>query len=63
MASSSKSLEELYARLALEEEDEEGVFVQNEEVIKQQSMYVLVGRFLTEKNVNFNAMKNVLASL
>lgn len=25
--------------------------------------HVLVGRFLTEKNINFNAMQNVMASL
>lgn len=64
MTTSSISLEELYVRLALEEEDEEGVIVPEGEAKKNKKTYVLVGRFLTErKNINFNAMKNVLASL
>lgn len=63
MATSSSSLEDLYARLAPEEEDEEGVIVSEGEVWKNQETFVLVGRFLTEKNINFNAMKNVLTSL
>lgn len=61
MASSSTNLEDLYARLSLEEE-EERVIIPEREVVKQQNTYVLVGRFL-QKNINFNAMQNILASL
>lgn len=63
MATTSTYFEELYARLALEEEEEEGVVVSEGEVRKNQKTYVLVERFSTEKNINFTAMKNVLASL
>lgn len=63
MASSSTNLEDLYARLSLEEEEDEGVIIPEGEGSKQQNTYVLVGRFLTEKNINFQAMQNVLASL
>lgn len=31
--------------------------------MEQRESYVLIGRFLTEKNINFNAMQNVLATL
>lgn len=62
MAASETSLEELYARLALEEEDDGGIVVAEGE-IKTRTTYILVGRFLTEKNINFNAMQNVIASL
>lgn len=57
------SLEELYANLSLEEDDEGGVVVGIEEVQEKKTTYVLVGRFLTEKNINFQAMQNVMASL
>ncbi|XP_074342383.1 uncharacterized protein LOC141679921 [Apium graveolens] len=63
MANTTTNLEELYARLALEEEENGGVVVGEEEVRPNRKTFVLVGRFLTEKNVNFNAMQNVLASL
>lgn len=63
MATSNESLEELYSRLALEDEGDEGILVIEGAEKQTQSTYVLVGRFLTEKNINFNAMKNVLASL
>lgn len=62
MSTSGTNLEAMYSRLTLEEE-EGWVIVTEGEVIQQQKTYVLVGRFLTEKNVNFNAMRNVLASL
>lgn len=57
MNSSTSSLEEMYARLAMEEE-EEGIDTGGDD--EQQSMrptYILV------KSVNFNAMRNVMASL
>lgn len=57
------SLEEMYAPLALEEEDGEGVIVGAMENVQQQPTFVLIGRFLTEKNINFQAMQNVLASI
>lgn len=63
MATGANDLEELYARLALEEEDDGGLTAGKEEVNTTRSKYVLIGRFLTEKNVNFNAMQNVMASL
>lgn len=62
MATRSNDLEELYARLSLEEEDDGGVIVGKEDV-NITKKYVLIGRFLTEKNINFNAMQNVIASL
>lgn len=62
MATSKSSLEELYASLSLEEEDDGGIDV-TESDIKARNTFVLVGRFLTDKNINFIAMKNVMASL
>lgn len=62
MAATKTSLEELYANLSLEEEDDGGIVVARGEV-KPRTTYVLVRRFLTEKNINFNAMQNVIASL
>lgn len=63
MSSSETNLEELYARLVEEEEDDGGVIVAESEVHPQKTTYVLVGRFLTERNIKFNAMQNVLTSL
>ncbi|XP_074346275.1 uncharacterized protein LOC141685050 [Apium graveolens] len=62
MATSKSLLEELYASLSLEEEDDGGIDVAESD-IKARNTFVLVGRFLTDKNINFNAMKNVMASL
>lgn len=62
MATKSNDLEELYARLSLEEGDDGGFIVEKGDVNKTKQ-YVLIGRFLTEKNINFNAMQNVIASL
>lgn len=58
-----KDLEEMYSRMVLEEEEEGGVVVGEEEVVKAATTYVLIGKFLTEKNINFQAMQNVLASI
>ncbi|XP_074355733.1 uncharacterized protein LOC141695383 [Apium graveolens] len=63
MSAPATSLEDLYAQLTVEDEGEGGVIVADGEVRNQQATYVLVGRFLTEKNINFKAMQNVLASL
>lgn len=57
------SLEELYAKLNMEDEEEPGVVVGVEEVQEKKNSFVLVGRFMTDKNINFQAMKNLLASL
>lgn len=62
MAASKSTPEDLYSRLSLDEEDEEGFVVANGE-IQTCTTYVLIGQFLTERNINFNAMKNVIASL
>lgn len=56
-------LEEMYARMTIEDEEEGGVTVEGEEIIENTQTFVLVGKFLTEKNINFNAMQNVMASL
>lgn len=58
-----KDLEEMYSRMMLEEDEEGGVVVGEEEVVKAATTYVLIGKFLTEKNINFQAMQNVLASI
>lgn len=63
MASNSTSLEDMYARLALDEEESGGVIEGTSEKIQQQPQFVLIGSFLTEKNINFQAMQNVLASI
>lgn len=63
MASSHGNLEEMYAILALEEEEEGGVLMGEEDVGRNDQTFVLVGRFLTERNINFPAMQNVLAAL
>ncbi|WOH11863.1 hypothetical protein DCAR_0831359 [Daucus carota subsp. sativus] len=63
MNSQMTNLEEMYARLAMEEDDTGGVIVAEGDIQQPRNTYVLVGRFLTERNINFNAMQNVLASL
>lgn len=56
--------EEMYSRMMLEEEEGGGVLIGDKEINKQSgNTFVLVGKFLTEKNINFQAMQNVLASL
>lgn len=62
MATSKASLEEMYSRLSLEEEEDGGIEVAEGD-IKARTTFVLVGSFLTERNINFNAMKNVMAAL
>ncbi|KAL8119769.1 hypothetical protein AgCh_017033 [Apium graveolens] len=53
----------MYARLAMEEEEGGGEVEGVTENVQQQPTFVLIGRFLTEKNINFQVMKNVLASI
>lgn len=63
MSSSTNSLEKMYARLAQKEEEDEVVTVGEGEQQPLRLIYTLVGKFLTEKNINFNAVRNILASL
>lgn len=65
MASNQPNLEKLYERLTIGEEDDEdnGIIVGAVEEQNKKESFLLVGRFLTEKNINFQAMQNVLASL
>lgn len=56
-------LEEMYSRMRLEEEEEGGFVVGSREVVPVANTHVLVGRFLTDKSINFQAMQNVLASI
>lgn len=60
---SKSSLEELYANLSIEEEEEHGVIVGAETIHEKKKTFMLVGRFMTDKNINFQAMQNLLASL
>lgn len=53
----------MYARLALEEEEEGRVIMGEDDVRHVTETFVLVGHFLTEKNMNFTAMQNLMASL
>lgn len=63
MAHERSNLDSLYANLTLEEEEEGGVVIGNDEIRGQKKTFVLVREFLTEKNINFHAMQNVMASL
>lgn len=63
MARSEKSLEDMYENLIIEEEEESEIVVTNTDVVEQKTTYMLVEKFLTEKNINFQAMQNLLASL
>lgn len=63
MARSEVPLEEMYANLVIDDEEEGGIIVNNNEIVAQKQIYVLVGKFLTEKNINYSAMQNVMAGL
>ncbi|KAK1394646.1 hypothetical protein POM88_013702 [Heracleum sosnowskyi] len=63
MARSEIPLEDMYANLVIDDEEDGGIIVASNEVVEQKQTYVLVGKFFTEKNINFNAMQNVMASL
>ncbi|XP_074337126.1 uncharacterized protein LOC141674299 [Apium graveolens] len=63
MERKNQSLEEMYSRITLEDEDEGGVDIGGEEGVVEAQKFILIGRFLTEKIVNFNAMQNMMASL
>lgn len=57
------SLETLYANLSIEDEEEGGIVLGREEVQEKKTTFVLIGKFLTEKNINLQAMQNVMASI
>lgn len=67
MASSSrgKNLEEAYANLSLNNDDEEGLILEGvpEATNTEGLNRCLVGRFVTNKKVNFMAMQDTLASI
>lgn len=57
-----------YAGLSIEEEDEGGLIIAGDDIddggaLKGDFRYCLVGRFLTDKVINFPAMKNTMAAL
>lgn len=56
-------LEDLYAKLTLEDEEDGGIIVEDTKVPYKNVTFILVGRFLTEENINFCATQNFLASL
>lgn len=63
MTRSEPSLEERYANLVIEDDEGAGIIIEKTEVVEAKPAFVLVGKFLTKKNINFNAMRNVIASL
>ncbi|XP_074337384.1 uncharacterized protein LOC141674572 [Apium graveolens] len=63
MENQQSNLNELYAKLTIEDEEEGGVIVGQADIAQIKESYVLIGRFLTEKSINFTAMQNVLASI
>ncbi|XP_052292008.1 uncharacterized protein At4g02000-like [Citrus sinensis] len=61
-------MNETYAALSIEEEDVGGLIITGEDVEDGKDgridfRYCLVGRFLTDKVINFPAMKNTMAAL
>lgn len=63
MEYSKASLNDLYAKLTIEDEEEGGVIVTNAGNEQEKESFVLIGHLLTEININFKEMQNVLASL
>ncbi|KAK6159165.1 hypothetical protein DH2020_006479 [Rehmannia glutinosa] len=65
MSDKSLSIDELCGRMQLEEEESGGLCLEEseEDGLTQEFRWCLVGRFLSERQVNFLAMKNTLASL
>ena len=66
--SSQSAMDEIYASLSIEEEDEGGLIIEGDDVEdgkdgKIDFRFCLVGRFLTDKVINFPAMKNTMAAL
>lgn len=63
MEHSKPALEDLYARLSIEGEDDGGFVIEETYIQPKKESYTLVGHFLTEKNIKFHAMQNVMASV
>uniref|UniRef100_A0A803QJ80 Reverse transcriptase domain-containing protein n=1 Tax=Cannabis sativa TaxID=3483 RepID=A0A803QJ80_CANSA len=69
MASSSHNIEDLerqYADIQLEEEDEGGINYEGEDRDDEDTFdarWALVGRFITDQTIDFDAMQNKLAAL
>ncbi|KAK6141825.1 hypothetical protein DH2020_024431 [Rehmannia glutinosa] len=65
MADHNLSIDEMCGRMQLEEEEEGGLLLDNieNEGQPQDLRWCLVGRFLSDRQVNFVAMKNTLASI
>ena len=54
---------DLYSKLPIEDEETEGMVLGAEEVIQTPVKFLLKWKFLTERNINFNTMQNVILSL
>lgn len=57
-----------YASMTIDEEEDSGLIIEGEDIdvgnnYKIEYRFCLVGRFLTDKVINFTAMKNTMASL
>ncbi|KAL8107900.1 hypothetical protein AgCh_024344 [Apium graveolens] len=63
MEYSNSGINDLYAKLSIEDDDEGGMIVENAVIEKEKESFVLIGRFLTERNINFKAMQNVLSTV
>ncbi|KAK6143873.1 hypothetical protein DH2020_024221 [Rehmannia glutinosa] len=65
MSYKTPSIEELCGRMQIEEEEEGGLVLEGPEIEQQgqEFQWCLVGRFLSDRIVNFQAMKNTLASI
>lgn len=62
MAQSKTPLDELYANMLIEDKEEGRLIIRGKEVAETKQTFVLVGRFLVEKNITFNVMQNVMTS-
>lgn len=62
---SKKTIEEDYANMSLNDEGDEGLILEetNVEVAKTDLSFCLVGSFLTNRKINFQAMQDTLASI
>ncbi|KAL8117463.1 hypothetical protein AgCh_015378 [Apium graveolens] len=60
MVGLERSLEKMYANLVIDDEEEE-LIVTGTEIMEAKQTFVLVRKFLTKKNINFNTIKNVMA--
>lgn len=56
MESNQPSLEKLYVRLTIEKEEESGIVVGTTAEPETKESFILVGRFITDKNINFQEM-------